>query len=54
MKHKGLDYEYLLFPDEGHGFLKPANKLKFYSATERFLAKHPGGRYESCNRNNGG
>ena len=46
MKEKGLDYEYLLFPDEGHGFVKPQNKLKFYKAAEKFLAKHLGGRYE--------
>jgi len=46
MKEKGLDVEYLLFEDEGHGFLKAENRLKFYAATERFLAKHLGGRYE--------
>jgi dipeptidyl aminopeptidase/acylaminoacyl peptidase len=23
MKRKGIDYEYILFPDEGHGFAKP-------------------------------
>lgn len=46
MKEKGLEYEYLLFPDEGHGFVKPENRLKFMAAAERFLAKHLGGRYE--------
>ena len=46
MKRKGLYYEYLLFPDEGHGFVKPANRLKFYAAAERFLAKYLGGRFE--------
>jgi dipeptidyl aminopeptidase/acylaminoacyl peptidase len=46
MKKKGLDYEYLLFPDEGHGFVKPGNRLKFYEAAEKFLAKHLGGRAE--------
>jgi len=35
--------EYLLFPDEGHGFAKPENKIKFYAAAEAFLAKHLGG-----------
>ena len=44
MEQKGIDYEYLLFPDEGHGFAKPENRLKFYAAAERFLAKHLGGR----------
>ena len=46
MKEKGIDYEYLLFEDEGHGFVKPENRIKFYAAAERFLAKHLGGRYE--------
>lgn len=46
MQSKGIDYEYMLFPDEGHGFARPENRLKFYAAAERFLAKHLGGRYE--------
>jgi dipeptidyl aminopeptidase/acylaminoacyl peptidase len=43
---KGIPHEYLLFPDEGHGFAKPENRLKFYAAAERFLATHLGGRHE--------
>ena len=46
MEEKGIDHEYLLFPDEGHGFAKPENRLKFYAAAEKFLAKHLGGRSE--------
>lgn len=46
MKKKGLEYEYMLFPDEGHGFAKPENRLRFYAAAEKFLVKHLGGRYE--------
>jgi dipeptidyl aminopeptidase/acylaminoacyl peptidase len=46
MEQKGIDHEYLLFPDEGHGFAKPENRLKFYAAAEKFLAKHLGGRVE--------
>jgi dipeptidyl aminopeptidase/acylaminoacyl peptidase len=46
MKEKGIDHEYLLFEDEGHGFATPENRLKFYAAAERFLAKHLGGRAE--------
>jgi dipeptidyl aminopeptidase/acylaminoacyl peptidase len=39
--------EYMLFPDEGHGFARPENRLKFYAAAEAFLAKHlEGGRVE--------
>jgi dipeptidyl aminopeptidase/acylaminoacyl peptidase len=46
MKQKNLSYEYMLFPDEGHGFAKPENRIKFYAAAEKFLSTHLGGRYE--------
>jgi dipeptidyl aminopeptidase/acylaminoacyl peptidase len=46
LREHGIDYEYLLFPDEGHGFAKPENRLRFYAAAERFLARHLGGRAE--------
>jgi len=46
LTEKGIDHEYLLFADEGHGFAKPENRLKFFAAAERFLAKHLGGRFE--------
>jgi dipeptidyl aminopeptidase/acylaminoacyl peptidase len=46
MREKGIDHEYLLFPDEGHGFAKPENRMRYYEAAEKFLAKHLGGRYE--------
>ncbi len=42
----GIEYDYMLFPDEGHGFAKPANRLRFYAAADRFLAKYLGGRSE--------
>jgi dipeptidyl aminopeptidase/acylaminoacyl peptidase len=48
IKKKGLAYEYMVFADEGHGFAKPENRLKFFAATEKFLAKHLGGRYEEA------
>ena len=47
LKRAGIDHEYMLFPDEGHGFAKPENRLRFYAAAERFLAKHLGGRAEA-------
>jgi dipeptidyl aminopeptidase/acylaminoacyl peptidase len=46
LSEAGIDHEYLLFPDEGHGFAKPANRLKFYAAAERFLARYLDGRFE--------
>jgi dipeptidyl aminopeptidase/acylaminoacyl peptidase len=42
----GIDHEYMLFPDEGHGFAKPENRITFYSAAERFLARYLDGRFE--------
>ena len=44
MKDKNLEYEYLLFDDEGHGLAKPENRIRFYTAVESFLAKYLGGR----------
>jgi dipeptidyl aminopeptidase/acylaminoacyl peptidase len=46
LRTAGIDHEYMLFPDEGHGFAKPSNRLRFYAAAERFLARHLGGRAE--------
>ena len=46
LKEAGIDYEYMLFPDEGHGFAKPENRIKFYTAAERFLARYLAGRFE--------
>jgi dipeptidyl aminopeptidase/acylaminoacyl peptidase len=46
LKEAGIDYEYMLFPDEGHGFAKPENRIKFYATAERFLARYLGGRFE--------
>jgi dipeptidyl aminopeptidase/acylaminoacyl peptidase len=46
LEEAGIDHEYMLFPDEGHGFAKPENRLKFYGVAERFLARHLGGRFE--------
>jgi dipeptidyl aminopeptidase/acylaminoacyl peptidase len=47
LRRAGIDHEYMLFPDEGHGFAKPENRLRFYAAADKFLAKHLGGRAES-------
>jgi hypothetical protein len=46
MQQKKLPVIYALYPDEGHGFAKPENRISFYALTEAFLAKHLGGRYE--------
>ncbi|HEX9774636.1 MAG TPA: S9 family peptidase [Actinomycetota bacterium] len=47
LRAKGIDVEYICKDDEGHGFANPENKMEFYGAMERFLARHLGGRTES-------
>ncbi|GGB70272.1 S9 family peptidase [Henriciella pelagia] len=47
MKEKGLPVTYVNFPDEGHGFARPENRLAFYSVMEGFLSECLGGRAES-------
>lgn len=39
-KAAGAQVEYVLFPDEGHGFAKKDNRLKAYRAMLDFLARH--------------
>jgi dipeptidyl aminopeptidase/acylaminoacyl peptidase len=46
MRTAGIEHEYMLFPDEGHGFAKPENRLRFYREADRFLARYLGGRTE--------
>jgi hypothetical protein len=40
LKKRGVDVEYLLKENEGHGFLNEENRFAFYEAMERFFAKH--------------
>ena len=47
LRQRGIECEYLVFPDEAHGLAKPENRLKFFKAAEAFLARHLGGRAES-------
>lgn len=47
LRRNGREVNYLLFEDEGHGFARPDNRLKFYEAAEQFLARHLGGRSEA-------
>jgi len=46
MQEKNIPVTYVLYPDEGHGFARPENRLSFNAITEIFLAKNLGGRYE--------
>ena len=40
MKSKGIDYEYMLFPDEGHGFRKKKNRDFQFYATVMFVKEY--------------
>ena len=40
MRQRGVEVEYLVEPEEGHGFRNEENRFKFYRAMERFLGEH--------------
>lgn len=44
LRARGVEVEYMVKEDEGHGFLNPDNQIDMYHAVERFLAQHLGGR----------
>ncbi len=44
-KNKG-SVTYVLYPDEGHGFARPENRIDFNARAEKFLAQYLGGRAE--------
>jgi dipeptidyl aminopeptidase/acylaminoacyl peptidase len=44
LRARGVAVEYLVKDDEGHGFVKPENRMEAYAAIERFFARHLGGR----------
>lgn len=46
MQDKSIPVTYVLYPDEGHGFARPENRLSFNAVAEAFLAKCLGGRHE--------
>ena len=46
LKKRGIEVEYMVKDNEGHGFRNEENRFDFYRAMEKFLAKHLGGRAE--------
>ena len=54
LRDRGFPVEYILAPDEGHGFARPVNNMAMFMAAEKFLAqaiwravsgrRHAGGR----------
>jgi dipeptidyl aminopeptidase/acylaminoacyl peptidase len=44
LKKRGVQVEYMVKDNEGHGFANEENQFDFYGSMEHFLAKHIGGR----------
>jgi acylaminoacyl-peptidase len=44
MRDRHLAVTYVVYPDEGHGFARPENRMSFNAISEAFLAEHLGGR----------
>ena len=40
LKKRGVEVEYMVKNNEGHGFYNEENQFDFYGAMEKFLAKH--------------
>jgi len=46
LRDRQFPVEYLVAPDEGHGFARPVNNMAMFAAVERFLATHLEGRFQ--------
>lgn len=46
MRKNKLPVTYIVYPDEGHGFARPENRMDFFGRVEGFLSFHIGGRSE--------
>ncbi|WP_456441015.1 S9 family peptidase [Caldithrix abyssi] len=44
LRKRGVEVEYMVKDNEGHGFRNEENRFDFYRAMEKFLAEHLGGR----------
>lgn len=46
LRDRGFPVEYIVAPDEGHGFARPVNNMAMYAAAEKFLSRHLEGRFQ--------
>ncbi|MGE5813293.1 MAG: S9 family peptidase, partial [Acidobacteriota bacterium] len=46
LRDREFPVEYLVAPDEGHGFQRPVNNMAMFAAAEKFLAKYLNGRFQ--------
>ena len=44
LRARGVEVDYLIQADEGHGAVNPENVIEMWDAVARFLARHLGGR----------
>jgi dipeptidyl aminopeptidase/acylaminoacyl peptidase len=47
MQARNIPVTYVVYPDEGHGFQKPPNRLSYIVMAEAFFARHLGGAFEA-------
>jgi dipeptidyl aminopeptidase/acylaminoacyl peptidase len=40
LRKRGIDVQYIVKENEGHGFQNEENRFEFYEAMESFLARH--------------
>ena len=46
LRDRGFPVEYIVAPDEGHGFHRPVNNLAMFASAEKFFANFLKGRYQ--------
>lgn len=46
LRDRSFPVEYIVAPDEGHGFARPVNNMAMFAAIEKFLTKHLNGRHQ--------
>jgi dipeptidyl aminopeptidase/acylaminoacyl peptidase len=46
LRDRGFPVDYVLAPDEGHGFARPINNMALFMESEKFLAQYLGGRFQ--------
>ena len=47
LRDRGFPVEYIVAPDEGHGFARPVNNMAMFATAEKFFAKFLNGRYQA-------
>ena len=48
LKERGVEVQYMVKENEGHGFRNEENRLEFYAAMDKFLDAHIGSGYKAA------